>query len=251
MAAWKTGAGAGRRKLRRAEACRTDACDLSSSGSNWLVTSCRRACSTSSTVSALKLAKPLATSPRIAKIAFTGETSTGRTDHAICQPRTSFRSTAGAGRQVAEHLLRRRHAAKTMTISTRPLEGFAMFAFFNQGEVCTCPSRALVHEKIYDRFMEKALKQCRCHQAVAIRWTLSTMIGAQASSEQLEKILSYMDIGRQEGAEVLIGGEREQPRRRAGRRLLRQADGVQGPQQDARVPGRNFWAGRIRHDLQG
>lgn len=88
----------------------------------------------------------------------------------------------------------------------KALEGFAMFAL-NQGEVCTCPSRALVHEKIYDRFMEKAIKR-----VAAIRQgdplDMSTMIGAQASSEQLEKILSYMDIGRQEGAEVLIGGER-------------------------------------------
>eukprot|EP01031_Cornospumella_fuschlensis_P053643 gene53643-biopygen14060 len=88
----------------------------------------------------------------------------------------------------------------------KALEGFAMFAL-NQGEVCTCPSRALVHEKIYDRFMEKALKR-----VAAIKQgnplDMSTMIGAQASSEQLEKIMSYMDIGRQEGAEVLIGGER-------------------------------------------
>ena len=86
------------------------------------------------------------------------------------------------------------------------LEGFAMFAL-NQGEVCTCPSRALIHEKIYDRFMEKALKR-----VAAIKQgnplDMSTMIGAQASSEQLEKIMSYMDIGKQEGAEVLIGGER-------------------------------------------
>ena len=80
-----------------------------------------------------------------------------------------------------------------------------MFAL-NQGEVCTCPSRALVHESIYDRFMEKALKRV---QAISQDDPLnaSTMIGAQASSEQKEKILSYFDIGRQEGAEVLIGGE--------------------------------------------
>ena len=81
-----------------------------------------------------------------------------------------------------------------------------MFAL-NQGEVCTCPSRALIHESIYDRFMERAVKRVE-----AIRQgnplDKGTMIGAQASSEQLEKILAYFDIGRQEGAEVLCGGKR-------------------------------------------
>ena len=81
-----------------------------------------------------------------------------------------------------------------------------MFAL-NQGEVCTCPSRALIQESIYDRFMERALKRV---EAIMQGNPLdpATMIGAQASSEQLEKILSYIDIGKQEGAEVLIGGER-------------------------------------------
>jgi len=81
-----------------------------------------------------------------------------------------------------------------------------MFAL-NQGEVCTCPSRALIEESIYDKFMDRALKR-----VAAIKQgnplDPSTMIGAQASSEQLEKILAYFDIGRKEGAEVLIGGER-------------------------------------------
>ena len=86
------------------------------------------------------------------------------------------------------------------------LEGFAMFAL-NQGEVCTCPSRVLVHESIYERFIERALARVG---AVKQGNPLdpSTMIGAQASQEQLEKILSYLDIGRQEGAEVLAGGAR-------------------------------------------
>ncbi|TGS90218.1 aldehyde dehydrogenase family protein, partial [Mesorhizobium sp. M8A.F.Ca.ET.213.01.1.1] len=83
----------------------------------------------------------------------------------------------------------------------KAIEGFVMFAL-NQGEVCTCPSRALVHEKIYDRFIERALKRV---EAIVQGDPLdpATMIGAQASSEQLQKILSYFDIGRQEGAEVL------------------------------------------------
>ena len=85
------------------------------------------------------------------------------------------------------------------------LEGFAMFAL-NQGEVCTCPSRVLVQESIYERFMERAIKR-----VAAIKQgnplDSATMIGAQASHEQLDKILSYLDIGRKEGAKVLIGGE--------------------------------------------
>jgi aldehyde dehydrogenase len=88
----------------------------------------------------------------------------------------------------------------------KAMEGFAMFAL-NQGEVCTCPSRALIQSSIYDKFMERALKR-----VAAIRQgnplDTDTMIGAQASSEQLQKILSYIDIGKQEGAKLLIGGER-------------------------------------------
>jgi aldehyde dehydrogenase len=88
----------------------------------------------------------------------------------------------------------------------KALEGFTMFAL-NQGEVCTAPSRALVHERIYDRFMEKALARV---EAITQGSPLdpATMMGAQASSEQLDKILSYIDIGRSEGARVLTGGGR-------------------------------------------
>jgi aldehyde dehydrogenase len=86
------------------------------------------------------------------------------------------------------------------------LEGFAMFAL-NQGEVCTCPSRALVHESIYDEFMAKATDRVNAIKA-GNPLSPDTMIGAQASNDQLEKILSYIDIGRQEGANVRTGGER-------------------------------------------
>src|SRR6202035_4332881 len=88
----------------------------------------------------------------------------------------------------------------------KAIEGFVMFAL-NQGEVCTCPSRALIQESVYDRFMEKAIKRV---EAIKQGNPLdsATMIGAQASSEQMEKILSYLDIGKQEGAEVLTGGAR-------------------------------------------
>ncbi len=88
----------------------------------------------------------------------------------------------------------------------KALEGFAMFAL-NQGEVCTCPSRALIQESIYEAFMERAIKR-----VAAIKQgnplDKSTMIGAQASQEQMEKILAYIEIGKQEGAECLIGGQR-------------------------------------------
>src|SRR5262249_33984940 len=96
--------------------------------------------------------------------------------------------------------------AKDDDFFDKAIEGFVMFAL-NQGEVCTCPSRALIEESIYDRFIERALKR-----VAAIRQGSpldpSMMIGAQASSEQLEKILSYIDIGKKEGAQVLAGGER-------------------------------------------
>jgi aldehyde dehydrogenase len=88
----------------------------------------------------------------------------------------------------------------------KAIEGFVMFAL-NQGEVCTCPSRALVHEAIFDRFMERALGRVAAIKQDDPRKP-ETMIGAQASNEQLEKILSYIDIGKKEGARLLAGGER-------------------------------------------
>ena len=87
----------------------------------------------------------------------------------------------------------------------KAVEGFVMFAL-NQGEVCTCPSRALIHESIYDKFMERAIERVK---AIKVGNPLdpTVMMGAQASTEQMEKILSYLDIGKQEGAECLTGGE--------------------------------------------
>jgi aldehyde dehydrogenase len=86
----------------------------------------------------------------------------------------------------------------------KAVEGAVLFAL-NQGEVCTCPSRILVHEKIYDRFIERVIARTK---AIKIGHPLSedTMMGAQASNDQFEKILSYLDIGKQEGAQVLTGG---------------------------------------------
>ncbi|WP_338465661.1 aldehyde dehydrogenase [Novosphingobium sp. ZN18A2] len=148
--------------------------------------------------------KPLATNKRIAKIAFTGETTTGRlimqyaSENLIpCtlelggkSPNIFFGDVMDADDDYLD----------------KALEGFAMFAL-NQGEVCTCPSRALVHESIYDRFMEKAIARV---ESIRMGSPLdpATMIGAQASNDQLEKILSYIGIGKEEGARVLTGGER-------------------------------------------
>lgn len=154
----------------------------------------------------LETGKPLATSPRIAKIAFTGETSTGRLIMQYASQNLIPVTLELGGKSpniFFEDVMR-----EDDDYLDKALEGFAMFAL-NQGEVCTCPSRALVHEKIYDRFMEKAI--ARVEKVVqGDPLSMSTMIGAQASSEQLEKILSYIDIGKQEGAEVLTGGYRSQ-----------------------------------------
>jgi aldehyde dehydrogenase len=151
----------------------------------------------------LEAGKPLASSKRIAKIAFTGETGTGRL---IMQyaAQNLIPVTLELGGKSAniffEDVMREDDA-----FFDKALEGFALFAL-NQGEVCTCPSRALIAESIYDRFMERALKRVKAIKQ-GNPLDPSTMIGAQASSEQMEKILSYLDIGRQEGAEVLTGGK--------------------------------------------
>ncbi len=152
----------------------------------------------------LEAGKPLASSPRIAKIAFTGETTTGRLIMQYASQNLIPVTLELGGK--SPNIFFEDVAAEDDAYFDKAIEGFVMFAL-NQGEVCTCPSRALIHEKVYDRFMEKALKRV---EAIVQGDPLdpATMIGAQASSEQLDKILSYFDIGRQEGAEVLIGGER-------------------------------------------
>ncbi|BCX82466.1 aldehyde dehydrogenase [Methylomarinovum caldicuralii] len=146
--------------------------------------------------------KPLAQSPRIAKIAFTGETTTGRfimqyaSENIIPvtlelggkSPNIFFEDVMTNGEEYLD----------------KALEGFTMFAL-NQGEVCTCPSRALIQASIYDDFVPRAIERVKAVK-VGDPLDTETMMGAQASSEQKEKILSYMDIARQEGAECLVGG---------------------------------------------
>ncbi|MET0526832.1 MAG: aldehyde dehydrogenase [Microvirga sp.] len=152
----------------------------------------------------LEAGKPLASSSRIAKIAFTGETTTGRLIMQYASQNLIPVTLELGGK--SPNIFFSDVVAEDDDFFDKAIEGFVMFAL-NPGEVCTCPSRALIQESIYDRFMEKALKRV---EAIKQGSPLdpSTMIGAQASNEQLEKILSYFDIGRQEGAEVLTGGER-------------------------------------------
>ncbi len=152
----------------------------------------------------LEAGKPLASSSRIAKIAFTGETTTGRLIMQYASQNLIPVTLELGGK--SPNIFFADVLNEDDDFFDKAIEGFVMFAL-NQGEVCTCPSRALIQESVYERFMERALMR-----VAAIKQgnplESDTMIGAQASSEQLEKILSYMDIGRQEGAEVLAGGAR-------------------------------------------
>src|SRR5574337_811854 len=148
--------------------------------------------------------KPLASSDRIAKVAFTGETTTGRLIMQYASQNIIPVTLELGGK--SPNIFFSDVLEANDDFQDKALEGFAGFAL-NQGEVCTCPSRALLHESIYDRFMERVLQRVA---AITQGNPLDpkTMIGAQASSEQMEKILSYIDIGRQEGAKVLAGGEK-------------------------------------------
>ncbi|KOF52119.1 MULTISPECIES: aldehyde dehydrogenase [unclassified Achromobacter] len=152
----------------------------------------------------LEAGKPLASSKRVAKVAFTGETTTGRLIMQYASQNIIPVTLELGGK--SPNIFFDDLGAEDDDFFDKAIEGFVMFAL-NQGEVCTCPSRALIQESLYDRFMERALAR-----VAAIKQgnplDADTMLGAQASTEQLEKILSYLDIGKQEGAEVLAGGER-------------------------------------------
>ena len=148
--------------------------------------------------------KPLASSKRIAKVAFTGETTTGRLIMQYASQNLIPVTLELGGK--SPNVFFADVCAHDDAFFDKSIEGFVMFAL-NQGEVCTCPSRALIQDSVYERFMERALKRvAQVKQGDPLDPT--TMIGAQASQEQLEKILTYLDLGRQEGAECLIGGER-------------------------------------------
>jgi aldehyde dehydrogenase len=146
----------------------------------------------------------LASSNRIAKIAFTGSTAVGQiiyrnaTEHLI--PVTLELGGKSPNVFMGDIL------AAEDALADKAIEGFAMFAL-NQGEVCTCPSRALVHESIYDAFIEKAIARVK-KIVVGNPLEMTTMVGSQASKEQLDKILGYLEIGKKEGAKTLTGGKR-------------------------------------------
>ena len=150
--------------------------------------------------------KPLATHPDIKKIAFTGETTTGRLIMQYASENIIPFTLELGGK--SPNIFFDSVMAEDDNFLDKAIEGLVLFAL-NQGEVCTCPSRALIQENIYDAFMERALKRI---EAITMGDTLdsATMMGAQASNDQYQKILNYIDIGKQEGAEVLIGGEASQ-----------------------------------------
>lgn len=142
--------------------------------------------------------------PGVAKITFTGSDTTGAKVYETAAKSLKRVSLELGGK--SPNIFFKDVCAEDDDFFDKAIEGFVMFAL-NQGEVCTCPSRALIHESIYERFMERALQRVG---AIVQGSPLdpATMIGAQASAEQLSKILSYIEIGRNEGAQLLIGGER-------------------------------------------
>ena len=148
--------------------------------------------------------KPLAQSSRIAKIAFTGETTTGRLIMQYASQNIIPVTLELGGK--SPNVFFESVATEKDNFYDKAQEGFALFAL-NQGEVCTCPSRALIQDSIYDEFLNDAVIRVeKIIQGNPLDTT--TMIGAQASQDQLEKILSYIEIGKAEGAKVLTGGER-------------------------------------------
>jgi aldehyde dehydrogenase len=152
----------------------------------------------------IEAGKPLAQNKRIAKVAFTGETTTGRLIMQYASENLIPVTLELGGK--SPNIFFADVMQDDDDYLDKALEGFTMFAL-NQGEVCTCPSRALVQRSIYDKFMEKAVARVnKIKQGNPLE--LSTMVGAQASNDQLEKILSYIDIGKKEGAKLLTGGER-------------------------------------------
>ena len=148
--------------------------------------------------------KPLATHPDIKKIGFTGETTTGRLIMQYASENIIPVTLELGGK--SPNIFFESVMDKDDEFLDKAIEGLVLFAF-NQGEVCTCPSRALIQESIYDKFMEKCLARIEAIKQ-GDPMDSSTMMGAQASQDQYEKILNYIDIGKQEGAELLIGGEK-------------------------------------------
>ncbi len=151
--------------------------------------------------------KALATSPRVGKLTFTGETSTGKLIMQYASQNIVPVTLELGGK--SPNIFFEDIFDKDDEFADKCMEGFAMFSL-NKGEVCTSPTRALVHEKIYDRFIEKAIARVN-KITVGNPLELTTMMGPQASEEQFKKVLSYIDIGKAEGAKLLAGGTRTMP----------------------------------------
>ena len=151
----------------------------------------------------LEAGKPLATSSRISKISFTGETTTGRLILQYASENIIPATMELGGK--SPNIFLESVADADDDFFDKAIEGAVMFAL-NQGEVCTCPSRILIHENIYDKFIKRVIERVK---AIKIGHPLdgTVMMGAQASNDQFEKIVSYLKIGKEEGAEVLCGGE--------------------------------------------
>lgn len=147
--------------------------------------------------------KPLATSPRVQKVAFTGETTTGRLIMQYASENLIPVTMELGGK--SPNIFFPSVMAEDDEFLDKAIEGAVLFAL-NQGEVCTCPSRILVHESIFEPFMKRVVERTK---AIVCGNPLdgNTMMGAQASNDQYEKIQSYLHIGREEGAEVLCGGD--------------------------------------------
>ena len=151
-----------------------------------------------------EVGKALATNPRVAKVAFTGETVTGRLIMQYASQNIIPVTLELGGK--SPNIFFADVMAEDDDFLDKAIEGLVLYAF-NKGEVCTCPSRALIQESIYDKFMERCLARIRAiTQGNPLDTT--TMIGAQVSTQQLQKIESYVEIGLKEGAELLIGGKR-------------------------------------------
>jgi len=150
--------------------------------------------------------KPLAQSPRVAKVSFTGETTTGRLIMQYASENLNPVTMELGGK--SPNIFFPSIADADDEYFDKAIEGAVLFAV-NQGEVCTCPSRILVHESIYEKFMSRVIERTNAIK-MGDPLDMNTMMGAQASNDQYEKIKSYLHIGREEGAEVLCGGDVKQ-----------------------------------------
>ena len=150
--------------------------------------------------------KPLAQSPRVAKVSFTGETTTGRLIMQYASENLNPVTMELGGK--SPNIFFPSIADADDEYFDKAIEGAVLFAV-NQGEVCTCPSRILVHESIYEKFMSRVIERTNAIK-MGDPLDMNTMMGAQASNDQYEKIKSYLNIGREEGAEILCGGDVKQ-----------------------------------------